>query len=255
MKTKETKETKKEVKLTGPRYWKSLDEYADSPDFKEWIHNEFPQGASDAFGVNRRHFMKIMGASFAFAGLGLAGCRRPVGKIVPYSKQPENMIPGVPKYFATSMPGSDSIPLIVETHMARPTKIEGNANFKRYRGATNSFAQASILDLYDPDRSQSSVDIKPNKNISREAVHDIVRALHHKHLETKGAKLAVLLDGSKSMSRARLLARFREHFPKAVIAEYEPIDHTTAEKALKVVSGKYLRPDYKFEGPSDRGLP
>ena len=101
--------------------------------------------------------MKVMAASFGLAGLGMTGCRHPEHVILPYSKQPENVIPGVPIYFSTSQPGArDSIPLIVETHSGRPTKVEGNPSYKPYGGATTLYAQASILDLYDPDRATKS---------------------------------------------------------------------------------------------------
>ena len=106
--------------FTGPRYWKSLDDLAETPAFKDWVEREFPAGASELQGVNRRHFMKVMAASFGLAGLGMAGCRRPEQTILPYSKQPENVIPGVPVYYTSSMPGErDNIPVIVETHSGR----------------------------------------------------------------------------------------------------------------------------------------
>ena len=147
----------KNSEFSGPRYWKSLDDLAETPAFKDWVEREFPAGASEMEGVNRRQFMKVMAASFGLAGLGMTGCRRPEHVILPYSKQPENVIPGVPIYYSTSQPGSrDSIPLIVETHSGRPTKVEGNPSFKPYGGSTTLYAQASILDLYDPDRATKS---------------------------------------------------------------------------------------------------
>ena len=130
----------KHSEITGPHYWKSLDDLAETPAFKDWVEREFPAGASELQGVNRRNFMKIMAASFGLAGLGMAGCRRPEKLILPYSKQPENLIPGVPVYYTSSMPGEhDNIPVIVETHTGRPTKIEGNPSFKPYGGGTNTF--------------------------------------------------------------------------------------------------------------------
>ena len=102
--------------------------------------------------------LKLWAASFGLAGMGLAGCRQPKQYILPYAKQPERVVPGVPLYYTTSMPQAlDSIPLIVETHDARPTKVEGNPSFKPYGGGATLFAQASVLDLYDPDRTQKSV--------------------------------------------------------------------------------------------------
>ena len=142
--------------LVGPRYWRSLDEKAATPEFQEWLNREFPEGSADAINFNRRHFLKMMGASFGLAGLGLAGCREPRNHTLPYSKQPENQIPGVPLFFASSFPGArGNRPVIVETHQFRPTKIEGNASYDG-KGATGAYAQASILDLYDPDRAAGS---------------------------------------------------------------------------------------------------
>ncbi len=126
MKLKNQDKNSQDVKLSGSKYWRSLDDLSEAPAFKDWLHREFPQGASEIEGVNRRHFMKIMAASFGLAGLGLSGCRRPEQIIRPYAKQPEMTIPGVASYFSTSMPaGSENQPLIVETHENRPTKIEG----------------------------------------------------------------------------------------------------------------------------------
>lgn len=143
--------------LKGPNYWRSLDELAETPGFKEYVEREFPEGAAESNGVNRRHFMKIMSASFAFGGLGLAGCRRPEQHVLPYSKQPEEIIHGKPLYYASAMPfRNDPVPVIAETHGGRPTKIEGNDLLENRNGGTNQYAQAAILDLYDPDRSKKN---------------------------------------------------------------------------------------------------
>ena len=114
---------------TGPRYWRSLDELADTPEFRQWVENEFPAGATELTDpVTRRHFMKIMSASFLLAGFGLTGCRRPVSNILPFSKQPEGYLHGVPQYYATAMPTrGGAIPLVVKSNDGRPTKVEGNA--------------------------------------------------------------------------------------------------------------------------------
>src|ERR1700756_1700883 len=121
--------------MTGRRYWRSLDELADTPEFKEWLHREFPKGASelvDIDDVSRRHFLKIMSASFALAGLGLAGagCRRPEEKLEPFGKQPENYTYGTSQSFATAMPTrTGAIPLVVKSYEGRPVKVEGNPLF------------------------------------------------------------------------------------------------------------------------------
>ncbi|OYU98695.1 MAG: hypothetical protein CFE26_27140, partial [Verrucomicrobiales bacterium VVV1] len=121
--------------LTGPQYWRSLDELAATPGFKEQLAREFPDGASNLDGVDRRHFMKLMAASFALGGLGLDGCRRPEKNILPFGKSVEGVIPGLPQYFATAMPlRKSAIPLLAETHQGRPTKLEGNPSYAPHGG-------------------------------------------------------------------------------------------------------------------------
>src|SRR5258708_4091407 len=139
-----------------PRYWRRMDELADTPEFKEWLHREFPAGASEMVDdVSRRHFLKIMSASFALAGLGLAGagCRRPEEKLEPFGQQPADYVYGKSEYFATAMPTrTGAIPLVVKSYEGRPIKIEGNSLFPGSNGGTDRYAQVSILNLYDPDR-------------------------------------------------------------------------------------------------------
>ena len=192
-----------DAELTGPQYWRSLDELADKPAFKKWLHREFPEGASEIDGVNRRNFLKIMGASFAMAGLGATGCRRPEQNILPYSKQPEGTIPGIPVYFTTSFPdGKDNLPLVVETHQHRPTHVEGNRDYLPYGGAVNRFASASVLNLYDPDRMTSSYE--GTRRITSERVKDILAGLTAKFGPTKGQGMAILAEPSTAPSRLRL---------------------------------------------------
>ena len=100
------KQVTEETLENGKRYWKSLDDLACKPSFKNWVEREFPEGASMLEGVQRRGFMKLMAASFGLAGLGMTGCRRPEHTILPYGKSPEELIPGVPNYYATSMPSA-----------------------------------------------------------------------------------------------------------------------------------------------------
>ncbi|MCD8481876.1 MAG: TAT-variant-translocated molybdopterin oxidoreductase [Verrucomicrobia bacterium] len=172
----------------GAQYWRSLDEYADRPEFKEWMHREFPQGASELDGVNRRHFLKIMAASFAVAGVGLTGCRRPESYILPFSKQPEGSIPGLPVYFSSSMPdGWDNLPLVVETHQHRPTHLEGNPLYQPYGSGLTAQASASVLDLYDPDRMTSSY--RGTRRITSAQVRDLLQETADKFAPTRGQGL------------------------------------------------------------------
>ena len=143
---------------TGKQYWRSLEELAEDPRFEELLHNEFPRQAPSEWdeGVDRRDFLRLMAASLALAGL--SGCgRTPEQYLVPYVKQPDGLIAGKPQFYATVMPfGADAIGVLVESHEGRPTKIEGNPDHPSSLGATNAFAQASVLDLYDPDRAQTT---------------------------------------------------------------------------------------------------
>jgi molybdopterin-containing oxidoreductase family iron-sulfur binding subunit len=230
----------KNSEFSGPRYWKSLDDLAETPAFKDWVEREFPAGASEMEGVNRRQFMKVMAASFGLAGLGMTGCRRPEQVILPYSKQPENVIPGVPIYYTSSQPGQrDSIPLIIETHSGRPTKVEGNPSFKPYGGGTTLYAQASILDLYDPDRATKSS--QGGATLTPSAVRDLLSTLHSQHSKNGGAGLLFLAEPSSSPSRLKLVNQIKQTFPKAVWTEYSAVDSTASERVAQDLLGKSLR--------------
>jgi molybdopterin-containing oxidoreductase family iron-sulfur binding subunit len=144
--------------LEGRAYWRSLDELADTPEFHEFVGREFPAQASEFTDpAGRRQFLKLMGASLALAGVG-ACTRQPPEKIIPYVKQPEEIIPGRPLFYATAMvQGGFAYPLLAENHMGRPTKLEGNPDHPASLGGTEIFSQASVLGLYDPDRSRTVV--------------------------------------------------------------------------------------------------
>ena len=144
-------------KQSGKQYWRSLDELAEAPEFKEFLHREFPEGASElGGGVSRRKFLQVMGAGMALAGV--TGCkivRRPEIEILPYNKMPESIIPGLPQFYATAMSlKGEGVGLLVESHEGRPTKVEGNPKHPGSLGATGKQHQAAVLDLYDPERSQ-----------------------------------------------------------------------------------------------------
>src|SRR5258707_11924177 len=130
----------------GPEFWRSLEELAGSAEFQEMMHREFPKGASQWLdGVSRRGFMQLMGASMALAGM-TACTKQPLEPIVPYVKQPEETIPGRPLFYATAFTlGGYASPLLVESHMYRPTKVEGNDKHPASLGGTDIFAQASVL--------------------------------------------------------------------------------------------------------------
>lgn len=236
---------KEEINSTGAQYWKSLDDLADTPGFKDWVEKEFPAGASELEGVGRRKFMKIMAASFGLAGLGMTGCRRPKQHILPYAQQPENLIPGVANFYCTSIPGlTANVPSIIESHQGRPTKIEGNPSYKAFGGATTTANQASILNLYDPDRATKST--KNKSKISNYEIKDILSALRKQFLENQGAGLAILAEPSASPSRKYLKKQILETFPKAVWSEYSPSVLTNASRAAESLYGSSLKAHFDF---------
>ncbi len=232
--------------LNGPKYWRSLDEMAATPGFKQHLEREFPEGASNLDGVDRRQFFKLMAASFALGGVGLAaGCRRPEAHILPYGKSVEGLIPGIPLYFATAMPMRKSaIPVIAETHQGRPTKLEGNPSYAPYGGGSNAFVQASVLDLYDPDRATTHT--IGGAAVTLAAVHDKLAGIGKAYEASQGAGLAFLAEESGSPTRAALVSRLKAKFPKALWAEYEPVSDTAPLAAGQAAFGKNVQPLYQF---------
>ncbi len=234
---------------TGRRYWRSLDELADTPEFKDWLHREFPQGASEfEDGVSRRHFVKIMSASFALAGLGVmgAGCRRPVEHLEPFGQQPENYVYGEPEYFATAMPTrTGAVPLVAKSYEGRPIKLEGNAKFPGSNGGTDRYAQASILDLYDPDRAKHFK--KGGETVSRDEALGFLDELSKKFTTNQGEGLAFLAESSTSPSRARLQKLIADKFPKSQWFTYDAIDSGIHQRAATQAFGQPVRPVYHFD--------
>jgi len=203
--------------LTGKKYWRSLGQLSDTPEFRGWLEREFPQGASELSGgdVSRRNFLKLMGASTALAGLGLSACRRPEKHLVPFTRGVEWSIPGKALFFTTARPSRFGYaPLVATTHDGRPTKIEGNPLHPVSKGATDTFSQSSVLDLYDPDRART---ISFNGSASDEAAFE--KALDEILKNAgDGAGLAFLLESDSSPTRERLRGEIAKKFPKATWA-------------------------------------
>src|SRR5499427_609395 len=177
----------------GREYWRSLESLSESPEFKEFLHREFPQNASEWLDpVGRRGFLKLMGAALALAGVS-ACTRQPAEELVPYVRQPEEIVPGKPLFYATAMPMNGAgAGLLVESHEGRPTKVEGNPDHPSSRGATDLFAQASILGLYDPDRSRNITnlgDVRPFSAFTT-ALQDPLKAQE----ASKGAGIRILTE-------------------------------------------------------------
>ena len=231
--------------LQGPHYWKSLDELADTPGFQAYLQREFPSGAAELRGVDRRQFLKVMSASFAFAGVGLAGCRRPEKYVLPHSNHPEEVVHGKPLYYASAMPHrSDPVPLVVKTNEGRPTKIEGNDRLPGRNGSTNQYAQASILDLYDPDRSKKT--ILRNRSLTVDERTEYLAGISRKYSENGGEGLAFLAESQPSVTRAAQREQLQAKFPKATWSEYDAIDTSNPDKAFRKIYGKPVRAIYDF---------
>ena len=201
--------------------------------------NEFPEGAEllDP-GFSRRDWLQLMGASLGLAGLGV-GCRRPEEVILPFGKQPEGYVHGVPEYFATARPTrTGAVPLVVESNEGRPTKVEGNAEHPDSNGGTDLHTQASILDLYDPDRAQQfKVDGAPSTKADAMVA---VGELSHD-------KIAFLLEPGTSPSRARMLAAVHSKHQNAGFYTYDPLEQDVHQQAAEAVFGKAVRPRYRFD--------
>ena len=230
---------------TGKRYWKNLDELSNTPEFQELMQEEFPRQAGagewvDA--VSRRGFLKVMGASFALAGL--AGCtKQPDEPIFPYVKQPEDLILGKPMYFATAHPfPTGAIPILVKSDAFRPIKIEGNPEHPMSKGKSDAYTQATLLDLYDPDRS-THVRYQGNESEYGRFQQAFTQAVG----QTSGGEGVYFL--SESITSPTLAAQWKQvkaKFPAIKLVQYEPASDT-GRAAAKAAFGDDLDVQYKLE--------
>src|SRR6266850_5754063 len=250
---------------SGKQYWRSLEELADSPVFEEFVQREFPQAAeewNDPF--ERRTFLKLMGASLALAGL--SGCViQPPEKIVPYAKQPEEEIPGKGLYFATAFSLSGiATPLLARSNEGRPTKLEGNPDHPNNRrsdpndkgsSATDIFSQASILTLYDPDRSQTPLyrgETRPWTQFVAE-IRGLIERENDGLKARKGAGLRFLTETITSPSLAAQLKQILTDFPEAKWHQYEPANRDNARAGAMMAFGQPVNTIYDFS-KADRVL-
>src|SRR5882762_1891119 len=239
-------------------YWRSLEELADSPLFEEFVQREFPQQAEEWNDpVERRTFLKLMGASLALAGL--SGCViQPPEKIVPYVKQPEEEVPGKGLYFATAFSlGGIATPLLARSNEGRPTKLEGNPDHPNNRNsdpndkgssATDIFSQASILTLYDPDRSQTPL-YRGETRPWTQFVAEIRGALEKEGdgiKAKKGAGLRFLTETITSPSLAAQIKLVLADFPEAKWHQYEPANRDNARAGAMLAFGQPVNTIYDF---------
>src|SRR5580765_4358794 len=230
----------------GKQYWRTLEELSENPHFGDLLHREFPRAASEwDESVDRRNFLKLMGASMALAGM--AGCgRTPEQHIVPYVKQPDGLILGKPQFYATVMPfGADAIGLLVESHEGRPTKIEGNPDHPSSLGATNAFAQASVLNLYDPDRAQTPTRFGE--------IHTWAEFQNSAQAIAAGVKLAdgagfrILTGIVTSPTLAAQIQSVLALYPKAKWHQWEPAVGDGTREGAKLAFGNYVNTVYRPE--------
>ncbi|MGA9472981.1 MAG: TAT-variant-translocated molybdopterin oxidoreductase [Terriglobales bacterium] len=229
----------------GPEYWRSLEELAGSPEFREMMHREFPKGASEWLdAVSRRGFLQLMGASLAMAGM--TGCTKmPVEEIVPYVRQPEQVIPGRPQFYATAFTLSGyANPLLVESHLGRPTKIEGNPQHPASLGGTDIFAQASILGMYDPDRAQSVTHLGDVDSWA--SFSNAIRGPLAIQKSLSGAGIRILTPTVSSPTFKDQMQSFLAMYPQAKWHVYEPINRDNALEGAKLAFGQPVETRYDF---------
>jgi MoCo/4Fe-4S cofactor protein with predicted Tat translocation signal len=233
------------TQTSGPEYWRSLEELAGTPEFQEMLHREFPKGASEWVDeVSRRGFLQLMGASLALAGM--TGCTKlPLEPIVPYVQQPEEVVPGRPMFYASAVTLSGyASPVLVESHLGRPTKIEGNDKHPASLGGTDIFTQAAILGMYDPDRSQTITHLGDVDSWSA-FVHDIKGPLAvQKNLG--GAGIRILTQTISSPTLADQLRAFLKIYPQAKWQVYEPVNRDNVLEGAKLAFGRPVETRYDF---------
>ena len=232
-------------KKNGPEFWRSLEELAGKPEFQEMMHREFPKGASEWLdAVSRRGFLKLMGSSLALAGM-TACTRQPLEPIVPYVRQPEALVPGRPMFYATAFTlGAYATPLVVKSREYRPIKIEGNDRHPASQGGTDVYAQASLLDLYDPDRSQNVIYMGDISTWST-----MVGALQGPLSAQKalqGGGIRVLSRNFSSPTLADQKQKLQQAFPAAKWHFWEPVNRDNVYEGARMAFGQPVETTYDF---------
>ncbi len=233
-------------KASGPDYWRSLEELAGTETFQHYLHREFPENATEmADPESRRAFLKLMGASLALAGVSGCAIRTPE-KIAPWVKSPEQVVPGRPQFYATSMTtGGLATGLLVESHSGRPTKIEGNPDHPASLGSTDIFAQAETLNLYDPDRSK--VVLHDGEVGTYDDYLAAITTMMQRLRKGKGAGLRILTEAVGSPSLAAQIQGVLAEFPEAKWHRFEAVNNDHARAGSKLAFGEFVDPVYHFD--------
>jgi MoCo/4Fe-4S cofactor protein with predicted Tat translocation signal len=234
------------VEPSGKQYWRSLDELADRPEFKEFIHREFPAHASEMLDpLSRRTFLNLMAASIGLAG-GLTACRRPTQKILPYASMPEYTVEGMPKYYATSLDlGGQSYGVIAKSYDGRPIKLEGNGIHPVTAGKTNGLHQSMILELYDPDRHQKP--LHNHKSTSMETFRVFLLDKRKQLEETRGRGFRILSELTTSPALLQVRDAFIKAHPEAQWHFWDPINQDNQVRGSRLATGQPVLPRYDLK--------
>jgi molybdopterin-containing oxidoreductase family iron-sulfur binding subunit len=241
-------------KSDKPTYWRSLAELEGTPEFERFIEHEFADSVSDVPPTSdeRRRFLQIMGASLAFAGL-TTGCRWEEDHILPQTRRPEGLIPGEPRYYATSMDiGGFATGLLAKSYDGRPVKLEGNPNHPDSKGACGVFQQASVLELYDPDRAKGFATFAGGKRTesSKDAFVKAAKDLMAAARTSQGRGFRILSESTSSRTVADMKRRLLAALPEAKWYEYEAVSADNIRLGSELAYGAAYRPNYAFDRAS-----
>ncbi len=240
--------TRLDGKKAGKRFWQSIDELAEAPGFMEMVQEEFPRQTSELTdGFSRRSFMKVMGASLALAGV--TGCtKQPDEQIYPYIKQPQDLIISKPNFFATAYPFSTgAVPVLIRSREYRPVKIEGNPEHPMSKGKTDLFTQATLLDLYDPDRSKHVIERKMGQSINSDFSGFQTAFTEQIEKMPGGNGLVFLTETITSPTLAAQWKAVQAKYPGAKLVQWEPVNRDNVRIASKAAFGQYVDAQYKLE--------